>query len=53
MRFPEIGDRPKVRGIAGRQDAERDVFDEPPLDLPGRKDADTLGVPQHLGQHTG
>jgi hypothetical protein len=33
MRLAKIGDRPKVRCIAGGQDAEGEVFGQPPLDL--------------------
>jgi hypothetical protein len=34
MPLAEVGDRPKVRLVLGREQAKRDVFTQPPLDLP-------------------
>jgi hypothetical protein len=53
MRLAKISDGPKVRFVAGGQHAERHVFDQPPLDSPRRKNANAVGVHQHLRQHDG
>jgi hypothetical protein len=46
MRLAKIGDRPKIRLIAGGEHPESHVFDQPTLNLPRRKDADAVRVHQ-------
>lgn len=51
MLLAKVADRAKVRLIPGGQDAKRDVFAQPAIDLPRREDANAVGVHQHLGHH--
>ena len=53
MPRPKVGDRPEVRLVAGRQHTECDVFDQPPLDAPRRKDTDAVGVTTTFVNMTG